>query len=112
MTPVAALECLEDARLILGGDADAGVGHDERHAFAFAPRRNRDAAAGRGEFQRVGDEAEYHLLQTALVAGTVPIVGGQSNSKRSPRLRACACCKVSTLCSIAWMSTALVSSSI
>ena len=43
----AALELLEDARLILARHADAGIGDDERDAAALAIGRERHGAARR-----------------------------------------------------------------
>ena len=40
-TRVDAVEALEDARQVLGGDARAGVGHDEPDTRPRPPRRSR-----------------------------------------------------------------------
>src|ERR1700691_1900312 len=64
---IAALELLEDARLVLARHADAGIGDDERHALALAIGGERHGAARRREFERVRDEVEQRLLQPALV---------------------------------------------
>ena len=79
---VGLLEGLEDDLLLLGRDADAGVGDLERHhrrrlvehwmLRAPAALRGRDAephAALRGELERVRQQVLQHLLQALGVGG-------------------------------------------
>ncbi len=64
----AALELLEDALLVVGGDADAGVGdRDERDLARRRRAGERDRAARRRELDGVGDQVEQRLLEAPLV---------------------------------------------
>ncbi len=70
------LEGLEDGRLLIRGNADAGVLHLEMQCDGSRLRREvrlrlRDAqrdATGRGELDRVADEVAEHLRQTMGIA--------------------------------------------
>ena len=69
------LEGAEDRRLLLAGDADAGVAHREAHAdlAAAAHRRRRELdpdehLAGGGELDGVADQVDHNLAQPAGVA--------------------------------------------
>ncbi len=60
-------ELLEDALLVLGRDADAGVGHRERdRVVAGRPRAHPDLAA-LGELERVREQVAQDLRDLALV---------------------------------------------
>src|SRR5262249_18313582 len=61
-----ALEALEDARLIAGGDADAVVADDEDGASAAAKHAHLDALAA-GVLDGVGDEVGHHLVDALAV---------------------------------------------
>src|SRR5579883_3610090 len=73
---IAALEFLEDARLVLARDADAIVGDDERHLLGLAAGGEADGAAGRREFDGVRDEVEERLLEAPLIRGDGAEIGG------------------------------------
>ena len=62
-------ELLEDALLVLGGDADAGVGDRERDARRSSgqPARRHAHLAALGELERVGDEVAQDLRHLRLV---------------------------------------------
>src|SRR4029450_3150673 len=64
-------ELLEDRLLILGRDADAGVGdrHLDGAVRGYCPHG--DPPALRGELHGVGEEVEEHLLDLALVGDDV-----------------------------------------
>ena len=64
------LELQEDARLLLGRDADAGVAHLEHDLVAHGARLDHDAdATGLGELDRIAGEVEQHLAQACGIAG-------------------------------------------
>ena len=71
---------LEDPRLVLGGDADAGVGDRDHEAAALDLRP--DAHRARvGELDRVADQVHQHLGDPALVAAA----GAADRPARRPR---------------------------
>jgi len=62
-------ELLEDALVVLGRDADAGVGDREHHRRAPGVELGADAdLAALGELERVGDQVAQDLRDLALVA--------------------------------------------
>src|SRR4029077_17947903 len=67
-TDVSLLELLEDPLLVLGCDARAGIGHRHLHVAVHVPGRHRDAAARGCELDRVRQNIEDDLANTALVA--------------------------------------------
>ena len=74
-SPAALLERLEDPFLVLGGHADAGVGHRDHKFGALAVGADADAAAVGGELHGVGEQVEDHLLESELVGVDRPDVG-------------------------------------
>ena len=60
-------ELLEDALLVRGGDAHAGVAHREHHAVAGAAPGAHPHLAPLGELERVGDEVAQDLRHLSLV---------------------------------------------
>jgi hypothetical protein len=60
------VELLEDALVVLGGDADAGVRDRDPQLIVVVPRREADAAARR-ELGRVRQEVREHLPQAIRV---------------------------------------------
>src|SRR5579875_3250451 len=58
-------EALERLRDILGGDADAGIGHGDGDAALVKEDRGRHAPLGRGEFHRIRQQVEQHLMDAA-----------------------------------------------
>jgi len=68
---VHAIEALEDARLVRGGDADAGIG-DGENDFGFAGRgTNHDLAAREGVLRGVVQQILQHFREAASIAGNV-----------------------------------------
>ena len=61
------VELLEDARLLLRGNARPRVGHATAK-WPFSRRRGDAHLAGVGELDGVADQVEQHLRQTLLVA--------------------------------------------
>ena len=109
---VAALEFLEDARLVVGRYADAGIG-DDRAARARRPR----AAPRAGSLPPAGVNliAFEMRLNSACFrrrssASIVPISAGNRSDRSRSWLRARSRVKVSTLAACRWMSTGRVSS--
>jgi len=65
------IEALEDARLVSGGNADAGVGDGEDHAIIFQFGAEDDFAAGQRVLDGVIEEVLQNFLQPASVAGNI-----------------------------------------
>ena len=65
---IALREAVEDERQQFRRDTLAGVGDRDDRARADAGDAERDAAAGRRELDRVGDQIPDHLLQAIGIA--------------------------------------------
>ena len=80
------LELLEDALLVLGRDADAGVGHRDQEAAVLdlGPDAH---GAGLGELDRVADQVHQHLGEPALVAAPARQVRRHVDLERELLLR-------------------------
>src|SRR5450755_1197789 len=63
----AAPEPVEDARQLVGWDADAGVGDLEDRAGAVLPGADRDGAAGGRELERVAEKVGGHLVHPPFI---------------------------------------------
>lgn len=72
---VDAVETLEDAGEVFGGDADAGVAHDDDGGVAGAAEVEFDAAAGGGVGDGVVDEVVDDEAESFAVAGHDEIGG-------------------------------------
>src|ERR1019366_6132867 len=65
---LAAVEPVEDAGQLIGRDARSGVADLQPGLQLVRPGLQQDAAAGRGEFQRVGEQVRDYLVQPSRVA--------------------------------------------
>ena len=61
-------EFLEDGRLVLRGDPNAGVSYRNLHGTVSLPGVNSNAPSLRSKLHRVGKEVEEYLLDLALIA--------------------------------------------
>ena len=66
-SPLAAREFLENSGLIRRRDADPGIGDGQQQLTSRRIGLDADRTAGRGEFDRIGNQVEERLLEAALV---------------------------------------------
>lgn len=80
-------ELLKDALLILGGDADTGIGYRESHGISLRGERSRDPhGPPLGEFQGIGNEIMklcriWKIFPSSVERGGIP--AGSSNTRRT-----------------------------
>src|SRR6185503_15141666 len=65
-------ELLEDGRLVLGSDPDAGVGDGDFNCLVRSPGLHSDPSAFGGELDGVGEKVEENLLDLALIPDELP----------------------------------------
>ena len=83
---VGLLEFLEDARLRVRRDADAGVAHREADLVGLGARLDDDGdAAALGELHRVAGEIEQHLAQPRGIAGHAGAAGASIDRRTRSR---------------------------
>ena len=79
---VHAVEALEDAGLVGGGNADAGIRDSENHAVILQLGAEDDFAAGQRVLDGVVEQVLQNFLQSAAVAGNIRQILREARGER------------------------------
>ncbi len=76
------VEAFEDARLLLSGDADAGVGDRNNDTVMYGTGRHSDVTAGGSKFDGIVDQVDDHLAHAVSICQDPRKIGRQDDSQR------------------------------